>query len=421
MADLWAIRTGIEARGLLREAARLYGRAALAGDAKAAADLVRCWHLVHPGDPRAARWAAESAPVDDPAHDAYLLRALLMAGADDEARHLAGRAVAGVRLDDPPGVAELVVTLREAGEEDQVGRLAERGAELASLDDPWTGVDPPAVLAEAHRKAMEEHAASPPAMPTTADVRLDDPIEVTCLLVELRENGELDQAQLLAARASPAIGVDNPFTVAEFLRELRQAGAADAAALLVSRDPAGQVRLDRPFGVRDLLIELHEAGAGEQVRRLAGRAAADTPDDVLGGASSIAAVLHGLWHAGAREQVGLLAGRAVGRISLDDTRSVAQILDILAEGDAQTQVAALLGRDLGMRVPPGNQQTAAALLAALRKAGADHQAEMLIQRLPEAGLFVLFREQPGNERLYQFGRDADGGPARAWDWEDVWQ
>jgi hypothetical protein len=46
---------------------------------------------------------------------------------------------------------------------------------------------------------------------------------------------------------------------------------------------------------------------------------------------------------------------------------------------------------------------------------------MLVQRLPEAGLFVLFRKQPGNERLYRFGRAADGSPAPAWDWEDVWQ
>lgn len=411
----------MEARGLLRDAARLYGRAALAGDATAAVGLVRCWDLGHPGDRRAARWAAGNAPVDDPAHAAYLLRALRMVGADEEARHLAGRVAAGVLLDDPPGVAELVVTLREAGAEDQVRRLAERGSELASLDNPWAGVDPQAVLAEAHRKAMEEHAASPPAMPAIADVRLDDPIEVTCLLSELRENGELDQARLLAARASPAIGVDNPFAVAEFLRELRQAGATNAAASLLLRDPAGQVRLDRPFGVRDLLTELHETGTEDQVRRLADRAAADTPDEVLGNAASLAAVLHGLWQGRAREQVRLLAHRAADRIPLDDTRSVAQILDILAEAGAHAQAEALLGRDLGRRVPPGNEQTAAALLAALRKAGADHQAEMLTRRLPEAGLFVLFREQPGNDRLYQFGREADGGPAPAWGWDDVWQ
>ena len=142
---------------------------------------------------------------------------------------------------------------------------------------------------------------------------------------------------------------------------------------------------------------------------------------MLGNESSLAALLHGLWHARAREQVRLLADRAAGRILLNDARSVAQILDILAEASARDQVTALLRRDLGMGVPPGNQQTAAALLVALRKTGADHQAEMLIQRLPEAGLFGLFREQPGNERRYQFGREADGSPAPAWGWDDIWQ
>lgn len=329
------------------------------------------------------------------------------------------RVAEGVRLDDLPGVADLVATLRKAGEEDPVRRLAARGAELAGLDDPWAGVNPPTAIEEAHQKATEEYAAGPPAVPTTADVRLDDPIEVTCLLEELRENGELNEAQSLATRASPAIGLGNPFAVAEFLRELRRLGATDATASLVSRDPAGQVRLDRPFGVRDLLIEFHEAGAEDQGGLLAGRVAADTPEDVLDNASSVAALLHGLWHARAREQVRLLAGRAAGRVPMDDARSVAQILDILVEAGARAQVATLLRRDLGMRVRPGSEQTAAALLAALRTAGADHQAEMLIQRLPEAGLFGLFREQPGNERLYQFGCEADGGPAPAWDWDDV--
>ncbi len=168
-----------------------------------------------------------------------------------------------------------------------------------------------------------------------------------------------------------------------------------------------------------MLIEFHEAGAEEQGRLLADRAAADTSEDVLDRASNVAALLHGLWHARAREQVGLLAGRAVGRIPLDDARALAQILDILTEAGARAQVATLLERDLGMRVPLGDEQTATALAAALRKAGADHQVEILIQRLPEEGLFGLFREQPGNERLYRFGREANGSPAPAWDWNDI--
>lgn len=116
-----------------------------------------------------------------------------------------------------------------------------------------------------------------------------------------------------------------------------------------------------------MLIELHEAGAEDQVRLLADRIAADAPDDELDNAFSLQALLHGLWRARAREQVGLLAGRAA------------------AEGRGG---------------PPGRDAH---------------------PRLPGAGLFGLFRKQPGNEWLYQFGRQADGGPAPAWGWDDVWQ
>lgn len=52
------------------------------------------------------------------------------------------------------------------------------------------------------------------------------------------------------------------------------------------------------------------------------------------------------------------------------------------------------------------------LLAALRKADAARQAETLTQRMPGTGLFVLFRQQPGNEEPHQFVREADGSPAR---------
>ncbi|WIM99725.1 hypothetical protein ACTOB_003386 [Actinoplanes oblitus] len=422
MVHLNEIRSGFEERGLLREAARLYARAVLAGDTWAAILLVGCWDRAHPGDLCAARWVAESAPVDDSGTAASLLLALRRVGADAEARELAGRVVAGVRLDDPSGVASLVTGLRELGEDELVRRLAERGSDLASLDNPWSGVDPPAAIVEAQRWFAEEHANSPPAGLDATTVRLDDPIAVSVVLHELREEGELDQAHQLAVRASPVVGVDNPYAVSQFVREARAAGAGDAVAVLVSRDPAEQIRLDRPYGLPDLLIELHEAGAHEQVTRLARRITAGIQDDVLHQPGLVQSLLHGLWHAAQPKQVRLLAGRVVGRIQLSDQRAVAGILDTLVEADAQDEVAVLLSRDLGMRVTIGiDKQAAALVLAALRKAGANDQAEMYAQRLPEAGQFLLFREQPGNEQLYRFGREADGTPAPAWDWDDVLQ
>lgn len=126
-----------------------------------------------------------------------------------------------------------------------------------------------------------------------------------------------------------------------------------------------------------------------------------------------------LTNEGAANQMRLLADRAVGRIHLNDARAVAVILDLLVEADPRAQTAVLLNRDLGTQIRLSNRQTASALLRALRKAGAHHQAEALTQRLPEAGLFDLFCQQPGNERLYRFGREKDGNPAPAWTWDDI--
>ena len=49
-------------------------------------------------------------------------------------------------------------------------------------------------------------------------------------------------------------------------------------------------------------------------------------------------------------------------------------------------------------------------LDSLREAGAEQQAAALAERLPEVGMFELFREQ-GRQDQFRFGREADGSPA----------
>ena len=61
----------------------------------------------------------------------------------------------------------------------------------------------------------------------------------------------------------------------------------------------------------------------------------------------------------------------------------------------------------------------ARLLDSLREAGAEEQTTALADRLPEAGMFELFREQEGRQDRFRFGREADGSPARPWAWEDL--
>jgi hypothetical protein len=34
-------------------------------------------------------------------------------------------------------------------------------------------------------------------------------------------------------------------------------------------------------------------------------------------------------------------------------------------------------------------------------------------------MFQLFLEQEGNQDRFRFGREADGSPAKPWNWEDL--
>jgi hypothetical protein len=61
----------------------------------------------------------------------------------------------------------------------------------------------------------------------------------------------------------------------------------------------------------------------------------------------------------------------------------------------------------------------ARLLHRLRAAGAEQQATTPAERLPEVGLFELFRKQESHQDRFRFGREADGSPAGPWGWEDL--
>ena len=89
-ADLTALGSAAEDRGLFRDAARLYKQASAHGDPEAGASLVRLLHTLHPGDQRPADWAAAHVSLDDPGAVARLLDALRRGGGH-QAGHHAGR------------------------------------------------------------------------------------------------------------------------------------------------------------------------------------------------------------------------------------------------------------------------------------------------------------------------------------------
>jgi hypothetical protein len=75
--------------------------------------------------------------------------------------------------------------------------------------------------------------------------------------------------------------------------------------------------------------------------------------------------------------------------------------------------------DWAVFVPLDNPDTVAKLLDSLRRAGAQEQFTALADLLPGAGMFELFREQADRQDQFRFGREADGSPAKPWDWGDL--
>ena len=94
---------------------------------------------------------------------------------------------------------------------------------------------------------------------------------------------------------------------------------------------------------------------------------------------------------------------------------MAVLLDSLRQAGTHEQAAALAARAAALDDPGG----VAVLLDSLRQAGAHEQAAALTDRLPAAGMFGLFLMQQGPEDEFRFGREADGGPAAPWGWEDL--
>ena len=138
---LTALARAAEDCGLLRDAARMYKQASADGHPDAGASLVQLLHILHPGDPRPADWAAAHTSPDKavgPVGVALLLGALRRAGATGRVTTLASRAAAHTSLDNLVGVTILLGALREAGASGQVSTLLDRDpAAHASLDYPY--------------------------------------------------------------------------------------------------------------------------------------------------------------------------------------------------------------------------------------------------------------------------------------------
>ena len=387
-----------------------------------------------------------------------LLHALHAAGATGQLTALASRAAAHVSLDNPAAVANLLRALREAGVTGQVAALASRAATQVSLGDPLRVARLLDTLSTVRATAqiitlLDRNPA--------ADSSLDDPGSVATLLDSILlswsawDSAEGQIITLLDRNPAARTSLDNPGAVARLLEMLQLAlvqplGRGQAITLL-GRDPAAHVGLSPPGGVALLLRVLRKAGAAGQVTALASRAAAhvslDDPAAVanlldalraveatgqvtillgrdpaahvsLDDLDTVASLLDVLRIAGATGQVTALASRAATHVSLDNPAAVANLIHVLREAGATGQVTALASRAAAHASLDGPYGVAK-LLDVLREAGARAQAAELIERLPGAGLFQLFRAQEDCGEQFRFGRDANGRPAKPWAWTDL--
>jgi hypothetical protein len=378
-ADLRGLARAATGCGLLRDAALIRMHAVARGNTGEAAVLIRDLSIMVPlsGDPRPAQWAVEHASLDNPFDVAWLLGALLDAGAGEQATVLASRGPAShVSLSRPDGVVSLLGTLREAGAGEQVAVLASRAAAHAPIDN-WQDV---AWLLNALREAGAGEQVAVLASRAAAHAPLDSPHDAAWLLNALREAGAGEQVTILADRAASHTRVDDPGGVASLLGALGKAGAGGPATILAGR-AATHTAIDSPHDVAWLLNALREAGAGEQVTILADRAAIHTPvEDLL----AIASLLGALGKAGAHQQVSILASRAATYAPLGDSHGVASLLDSLRVAGAHQQASLLVRRDPASRLSFDDLGAVIRLLDALRAAGADREVTTLASSDPAA-------------------------------------
>ena len=109
---------------------------------------------------------------------------------------------------------------------------------------------------------------------------------------------------------------------------------------------------------------------------------------------------------------------AVAHIPLEDPDDVARLLRHPRQA-AHEQAAALAGRDPATHVSLRNPGGVARLLRELREACAHEQAAALARQLPGQACSRTSASTRTPRIGSGFGREADGRPARPWDWEDL--
>ncbi|MEU4220458.1 hypothetical protein [Actinoplanes sp. NPDC026623] len=377
--DIVVLADAARARGLLRDAVRLYVHAAerdgcASGQGYygcAAVNAVVLMDALCPDDPEPRRWAVRNCSLDD--H--YDVLVLLRSPRPDTVAALLDRGPESlVRLEHPGPVANLLTRLDELGARDRIDRLLAR--------DPAAQVDVTEryglvkLLAMLHRlgAAGQVDILARRAAATTGF----SPLHRTSVFAALTAAGAHDHAAALAARAAAEVsftGKDASEAVTEILCELHRLGAADAISALLAREPAAHLR-DGEGDLESLAMALKMVGADEQLAVLRARLAA-TADS--GDPAALARALLVLHTAGPVNRIPELLERVpADRVDLSAPIGLVRLLGALAEVGAAGYAEALLARDPGAHT---TVESAELLLGDLRRSGAAGQYETLARRI----------------------------------------
>lgn len=429
-----------EARGLLRDAAHLRWRAAVGGDAMAAAELINQLRGTFP-DFRDLPWpVADRVDLTDPLGVANLIDELKQIGATDQLSALIARGPGThAACDDPEGAITLLEELRKAGGEAQASVLAGRLAASADIGNPARVIR---LIAGLRGAGAYQEIAALIARDPAGHVTLDDEETTVALILELRMAGAGDQARTLAdradragiprARAALSVDLDDhaeafafrfihgsyePDEAAFLFNVLANAGWTDKIQRFLALDPLGTMPLEDGAAVARLLATLDALRAEELIRVLLARdpAAHVAPDDLSGAVQ----LRDALRQVGVRDQDPPGLADLAKRVDADDPQSLALVLKMLAEDGAAAEMRELLDRCPASRVDLRDADGTAGLLQLLQAIGATGHARTLIDRLPAEGHFALFLAQEDHAGRYRFGRNPDGTPADPWTWEDL--
>lgn len=344
--ELRELGNAAESRGILRNAARLHKHAAVLGDAKAAARLVKQLNRLDPEMSSPVWELIDSVSFDEIDAITELVRALEAAGAVELTTSLLKSVMKTAALDDPQNLALLLRTARQTN----VHETAEECIAVLLARDP------------------------------AAHARLDDLASVAEFIKQLRMGQGREQAMSLASRTAVRASIDDLDGVCDLVDILHKMGATEPLAALLARAPASHVPLNDLLDLAKLLTSLYEAGAEEQVAALVARISAVSVDrDNL---EDLETLVDELWESGAKEQATAIVHRASTCAGPDDPEASVLVANMLVTVKAEEFEAALLGRCPVEFADLTEASAVFALLQALWESGAVEEVETLLARDP---------------------------------------